>query len=135
MLAEFSRQHVECASQRELSVESQQQIRSAKGKMNPLPTQTNAAVSGPVEEIAREERPDIAKDCWIASRVQAMTSIVQSLAVHVEASGIAADGMLPLDNGHACAVKPSELVRRSNACRPGSENDYVRLRQNCARTG
>lgn len=103
--------------------------------MNPLPTQTDSAVPRPVEEIACEEHPDVGKDCWIARGVQAMTSIVQSLAVHVEAAGIAADGRLPLDNGHACAVEPSELVRRSNACRPGSENDYVRLRQNCARTG
>ena len=103
--------------------------------MNPLPAQTNSAVPGPVKEIASQEHPDVGENCWIARRVQAMTSIVESLAVHVEAAGIAADGMLTLDNGHTCTVKPSELVRRSNACRPGSENDYVRLRQNCARTG
>ena len=103
--------------------------------MNPFPAQTNSAVPGPVKEIAFQEHPDVGKNCRIACRVQAMTSIVQSLAVHVEAAGIAADGILPFDDGHACTVEPSELVRRSNSCRPGSENDYVRLRQNCARTG
>ena len=103
--------------------------------MNPLPTQPDSAVPRPVEEIACEEHPDVGKDCRIARRVQAMTSIVQSLAVHVEAAGIAADRMLTLDNGYTSTVEPSELVRRSDACRPGSENDYVRLRQICARTG
>ena len=103
--------------------------------MNPLPAQTNPAVPGPVEEITCEEHPDVGKDCRITRRVQPMTSIVQSLAVHVEAAGISAHRMLSFDNGHACAVEAPELVRGSNSRRPGSQNDYVRLRQNCARTG
>jgi hypothetical protein len=62
-------------------------------------------VSGPLDEIISEKRPDVVENSGVAGGMKTMAAIVQALSTELEAPRVSAGDVSLLNNGYACQIQ------------------------------
>ena len=106
----------QCESLRKMS----HQIQRSQWEMDPAPSQTNAAMAGPKQQVFAEQSLQIAQDFWVACWMKPVTAVIHMYAFEFKAAGITA-GFLPLlENCGMSQALPAQLERRAQASRTGA---------------
>src|SRR5205823_2764545 len=102
-------------------------IHRLQWKVNPAPSQADAPVTRPIEQIVAQQRAYVAHHRRIARRVESMAPIVDALARNLETASIPAHGTVALQERDAGQIAASELESGAESGRTTAQNHDVRL--------
>jgi hypothetical protein len=102
--------------------------------VDPFSAQSDSPVTRAIQEIAVEQGANVSEYGGVACRMKTVAAVIESLPARFETSGVSShDGSL-LDHSNARPSSTAQLIRRSDASGPGTENQYVRLTHAAGRT-